>query len=177
MCRTTLLEDEKLAGVVQDCNAKPRLPGTRLAASYVNFYISTGGIITPQFGDQKWDDEAVRVLSQVFPNHEFTSLIQEEWLRITDFVHSSRFCRFYHSFIPQHSVRDCGNLNGSSTISLTSQTYSSESWERLKNKRIKLCGLMEVILQGTKRYLQLQDRMWNERRPAILVLDLFKNNS
>jgi agmatine/peptidylarginine deiminase len=54
----------------QDCNAKPRLPGTRLAASYVNFYIANGGIITPQFGDQKWDDEAVRVLSQAFPNHE-----------------------------------------------------------------------------------------------------------
>ncbi|KAG5229960.1 agmatine deiminase [Salix suchowensis] len=64
------MTDEEAAGVVQDCNAKPRLPGTRLAASYVNFYISTGGIITPQFGDQKWDDEAVRVLSQVFPNHE-----------------------------------------------------------------------------------------------------------
>ncbi|KAF9667685.1 hypothetical protein SADUNF_Sadunf15G0049400 [Salix dunnii] len=64
------MTDEEAAGVVQDCNAKPRLPGTRLAASYVNFYIANGGIITPQFGDQKWDDEAVRVLSQVFPNHE-----------------------------------------------------------------------------------------------------------
>lgn len=64
------MTDEEAAGVVQDCNAKPRLPGTRLAASYVNFYIANGGIITPQFGDQKWDDEAVRVLSQAFPNHE-----------------------------------------------------------------------------------------------------------
>ncbi|PNT00562.1 hypothetical protein POPTR_015G055300v4 [Populus trichocarpa] len=64
------MTDEEAAGVVQDGNAKPRLPGTRLAASYVNFYIANGGIITPQFGDQKWDDEAVRVLSQAFPNHE-----------------------------------------------------------------------------------------------------------
>lgn len=54
----------------QDGEAKPRLAGTRLAASYVNFYIANGGIITPQFGDKKWDDEAVRVLSQAFPNHE-----------------------------------------------------------------------------------------------------------
>lgn len=54
----------------QDGEAKPRLPGTRLAASYVNFYIANGGIITPQFGDQKWDNEAVRVLSQAFPDHE-----------------------------------------------------------------------------------------------------------
>lgn len=54
----------------QDGEAKPRPPGTRLAASYLNFYIANGGIITPQFGDQKWDDEAVRVLSSAFPDHE-----------------------------------------------------------------------------------------------------------
>ncbi|PRQ53272.1 putative agmatine deiminase [Rosa chinensis] len=40
-------------------DAKPRLAGTRLAASYVNFYVANGAIIAPQFGDQKWDDEAV----------------------------------------------------------------------------------------------------------------------
>ncbi|KAM0943159.1 putative agmatine deiminase [Dioscorea sansibarensis] len=51
-------------------NAKPRLAGTRLAASYVNFYIANGGIIAPAFGDEKWDKEAYRVLSSVFPNHE-----------------------------------------------------------------------------------------------------------
>ncbi|KAL5749029.1 hypothetical protein ACOSQ2_026326 [Xanthoceras sorbifolium] len=64
------MTDEEAAGVNQDGEAKPRLPGTRLAASYVNFYIANGGIITPQFGDQKWDDESVRILSQAFPNHE-----------------------------------------------------------------------------------------------------------
>lgn len=42
----------------------------RLAASYVNFYIANGAIIAPQFGDQKWDEEAVRVLARAFPNHE-----------------------------------------------------------------------------------------------------------
>lgn len=54
----------------KDGEAKPRVAGTRLAASYVNFYIANGGIIAPQFGDRKWDDEAVRVLSLAFPNHE-----------------------------------------------------------------------------------------------------------
>ena len=54
----------------EECEAKPRLAGMRLAASYVNFYIANGAIIAPQFGDQKWDDEAVRVLSKTFPNHE-----------------------------------------------------------------------------------------------------------
>lgn len=51
-------------------NAKPRLVGTRLAASYVNFYIANGGIIAPAFGDEKWDKEAYQVLSSVFPDHE-----------------------------------------------------------------------------------------------------------
>lgn len=51
-------------------DAKPRLAGTRLAASYVNFYIANGAIIAPQFGDQKWDNEAVCVLSKAFPYHE-----------------------------------------------------------------------------------------------------------
>ncbi|GKB26938.1 agmatine deiminase [Tanacetum coccineum] len=48
--------EEEAAGLAQ---AKPRLPGTRLAASYVNFYIVNGGIIAPQFGDPKWDEEVV----------------------------------------------------------------------------------------------------------------------
>lgn len=55
---------------LQDGEAKPRPSGTRLAASYVNFYIANGAIITPQFGDKKWDEEAIRVLSLAFPNHE-----------------------------------------------------------------------------------------------------------
>lgn len=54
----------------QECEAKPRPAGTRLAASYVNFYIANGGIIVPQFGDKKWDEEAVRVLSMAFPDSE-----------------------------------------------------------------------------------------------------------
>nr|VDD34302.1 unnamed protein product [Brassica oleracea] len=49
--------------------AKPRLAGTRLAASYVNFYIANGGIIVPQFGDAKRDEEAIRVLSETYPHH------------------------------------------------------------------------------------------------------------
>ncbi|XP_027122843.2 agmatine deiminase-like isoform X2 [Coffea arabica] len=64
------MTNKEAAGVVQDDDAKPRLPGTRLAASYVNFYIANGAIITPQFGDKKWDDEAVRVLSSAFPDYK-----------------------------------------------------------------------------------------------------------
>ncbi|XP_078439593.1 porphyromonas-type peptidyl-arginine deiminase family protein [Wolffia australiana] len=51
-------------------SAMPRLAGTRLAASYINFYIANGGVIAPAFGDKKWDDDAFRVLSATFPEHE-----------------------------------------------------------------------------------------------------------
>lgn len=68
------MTDEESAGIIQDGEAKPREPGTRLAASYVNFYIANGRIITPQFGDKKWDNEAVRVLSEAFPDYEVVKI-------------------------------------------------------------------------------------------------------
>lgn len=68
------MTDEEASGILQDDNAKLRVAGTRLAASYVNFYIANGRIIAPVFGDQKWDDEAVRVLSLAFPNHEVVGI-------------------------------------------------------------------------------------------------------
>ncbi|XP_015883094.1 agmatine deiminase [Ziziphus jujuba] len=68
------MTDEEAAGIFENGEAKSRLPGTRLAASYVNFYIANGGIIVPQFGDKKWDDEAVRVLSQAFPDHQVVGI-------------------------------------------------------------------------------------------------------
>jgi len=55
-------------------HAVPREPGTRLAASYVNFYIANGGIIAPSFGDNKWDKEAHAVLQKAFPDHEVVYL-------------------------------------------------------------------------------------------------------
>ncbi|XP_047971029.1 agmatine deiminase-like [Salvia hispanica] len=67
------LTDEEANGLQQG-DAKARLPGTRLAASYVNFYIANRAIITPQFGDKTWDDEAVRVLSLAFPDYEIVRL-------------------------------------------------------------------------------------------------------
>ncbi|XP_022965832.1 agmatine deiminase [Cucurbita maxima] len=68
------LTDEEAAGIFQDGDAKARPSCTRLAASYVNFYIANGAVIAPQFGDQKWDDEAVRVLARAFPNHQIVGI-------------------------------------------------------------------------------------------------------
>ncbi|CAL9130011.1 unnamed protein product [Musa textilis] len=65
-----ITKDEADGLVTQDESAKPRLAGTRLAASYVNFYIANGGIVAPAFGDEKWDQQAYHVLTSAFPNHE-----------------------------------------------------------------------------------------------------------
>jgi agmatine deiminase len=34
--------------------------------SYVNYYLPNGGVIVPQFGDEKADDAAVEILRRVF---------------------------------------------------------------------------------------------------------------
>lgn len=36
----------------------------------MNFYIASGGIIAPKFGDDKRDHEAYEVLKKAFPDHE-----------------------------------------------------------------------------------------------------------
>uniref|UniRef100_A0A1D1YST1 Agmatine deiminase n=1 Tax=Anthurium amnicola TaxID=1678845 RepID=A0A1D1YST1_9ARAE len=65
------MTEEEAKGIKNlENNAMPRIAGTRLAASYINFYIANGGIIAPAFGDKKWDGEALRVLSMAFPNHK-----------------------------------------------------------------------------------------------------------
>lgn len=60
---------EELAGFVFEPGEDEREPGERLAASYVNFYISNGGVIVPQFGDEN-DREAVRILTSCFPERK-----------------------------------------------------------------------------------------------------------
>ena len=72
------MTEEEAFGIVQEGGeAKPRIAGTRLAASYVNFYIANGGIIVPRFGDAKRDEDAIRVLSETYPHHSvsFNKLI------------------------------------------------------------------------------------------------------
>ena len=56
-----------------------REPGERLAASYVNFYISNGGVIVPQFGDEH-DETAVKILSEVFPERKVYPIAAKEIL-------------------------------------------------------------------------------------------------
>ncbi len=56
-----------------------RTPGERLAASYVNFYISNGAIIVPQF-DDPMDAVAVKILQDCFPTRSIVPIAAREIL-------------------------------------------------------------------------------------------------
>ena len=64
-----LVKEEDLKGLVFELGEDTREAGERLAASYVNFYISNGGVVVPQFGDEN-DETAVRILAELFPGRK-----------------------------------------------------------------------------------------------------------
>lgn len=61
--------EEDLGGYEFEDGEDTREVGERLAASYVNFYISNSGVIVPQFGDEH-DKTAVEILGKVFPERK-----------------------------------------------------------------------------------------------------------
>lgn len=63
------ITEEELLGFVFEEGEDMRVAGERLAASYVNFYISNGGVIVPQFGDEM-DAVAVELLGKLFPERK-----------------------------------------------------------------------------------------------------------
>ncbi len=60
---------EELEGYEFEEGEDVRETGERLAASYVNFYISNGGVIVPQFDDEN-DKVAVDTLQELFPDRK-----------------------------------------------------------------------------------------------------------
>jgi agmatine deiminase len=63
------ITEEELSGFSFEPGEDEREAGERLAASYVNFYISNGGVIVPQFGDVH-DSVAVQILGECFPERK-----------------------------------------------------------------------------------------------------------
>ncbi len=62
------------------CQGEPaRTPGERLAASYVNFYISNGHIVMPGFGDPA-DGRARQILQELFPEREVVQIYARDIL-------------------------------------------------------------------------------------------------
>lgn len=63
------ITEEELSGFRFEPGEDMRSAGERLAASYVNFYISNGGVIVPQFGDEH-DGLAAELLGRLFPERK-----------------------------------------------------------------------------------------------------------
>lgn len=73
------VREEDLGGYEFEPGEDVREAGERLAASYVNFYISNGGVVVPQFGDEN-DALAVDILSKVFPGRKVYPIAAREIL-------------------------------------------------------------------------------------------------
>ncbi|PNH00858.1 putative agmatine deiminase, partial [Tetrabaena socialis] len=67
----------------------PRIPGERLAASYINHYIANGGIVCPQFGGEqsKSDELALEVLSNAYPGRKVVGVHSRDVLLNAGNVH------------------------------------------------------------------------------------------
>lgn len=65
---------------LDDMNGEPtRTPGERLAASYVNFYISNGSVVCPQFNDEN-DKKALEILKELFPTRDVVGIYARDIL-------------------------------------------------------------------------------------------------
>lgn len=60
-------------GLINFDGEPTRTDGYRLAASYVNFYISNGAIVMPKFDDDN-DDKARDILKELFPTREIIQI-------------------------------------------------------------------------------------------------------
>jgi len=60
------MTDAEAAGIAAGPSAKPRLGGSRLAASYVNFYVADDRVVMPKL-DPARDDAAAAKLGELFP--------------------------------------------------------------------------------------------------------------
>ena len=63
------ITEYELAGFSFEEGEEQRKAGERLAASYVNFYITNGGVLIPQFEDEM-DAEAVNIIGGLFPGRK-----------------------------------------------------------------------------------------------------------
>lgn len=71
--KTQVVEASDLAGYRYEEGEEERTEGERLAASYVNFYISNGAVLVPQFDDPH-DQLALDMLAQLFPERKVVGI-------------------------------------------------------------------------------------------------------
>lgn len=68
------ITEEECGGFVFEEGEERREIGERLAASYVNFYISNRSVLLPQFGDEN-DALAVKLMEQAFPSRKIVPVM------------------------------------------------------------------------------------------------------
>ena len=73
------ISEAEAAGVAPGDGGMNRRAGTRLAASYVNFYLANGAVIAPAFGVPT-DDPAREILARCFPGRQIVMLPAREIL-------------------------------------------------------------------------------------------------
>ena len=71
--RPVHITEEECQGLDNMDGEPTRTPGERLAASYVNFYISNENLIVPFFGDEN-DKKAAEILGSLFPGREVAGI-------------------------------------------------------------------------------------------------------
>lgn len=71
---TTDAEGRKLEIVVVPEPVNIRSSATDFVNSYANYDVCNGAVICAEFGDDKADSEAARILSQLYPSREIVSL-------------------------------------------------------------------------------------------------------
>lgn len=74
-----IISEEEARGVDQVSGTLPRKAGDRMAASYVNFYITNASIVMPSFDDAQ-DRPAEDLLASLFPNRAITPVPAREIL-------------------------------------------------------------------------------------------------
>ncbi|MBZ5875408.1 MULTISPECIES: agmatine deiminase [Chromohalobacter] len=74
----TIAETEA-SGVDRLSSSRPRQPGDRMAASYVNFYIGNSVVVMPRL-DPAHDDEAHAILENLFPDRRVVAVDAREIL-------------------------------------------------------------------------------------------------
>ncbi len=67
--KSVCISGEDLAGLVFEEGEDVREEGERLAASYVNYYVTNGAVLVPQFADEN-DAQAVQILRGLFPGRK-----------------------------------------------------------------------------------------------------------
>lgn len=77
--RPITITEEECSGLDWCADVPTRVPGERLAASYINFYIANKSIVMPGFHDPA-DEDAKKILQQLFPSREVIQIYARDIL-------------------------------------------------------------------------------------------------